>query len=253
MKQSCPECGGELLPSSEGTGLGTCAVCGESFVMVPGAEEGPGRKRGGAAAEEEEEAEDEEEGEAGEEEETASGDSEEGDEGEEGEEAEEERSERPRRRERGGHGSGCQRCGAPLDLVQLADGAVRGRCTECRATYRFVLEEHRAERRAPYAAAPRGGERAGEGPAFGRRGCRRCGGPLTLTKRPDGSIQGECRQCGNRFILRPRRGPFRGGEGSADRRGRGTRGYPRQRRYSEDRDEEREDEGRRRRWRGRRE
>ena len=220
MASPCPECGGELRPSPEGEGLGTCVVCGESFIIVPGKNPAPRPAPPEKPQVPGTDDTDADEDEDGEEDEWDDGEGAEGPDGEVSEERADRSSGRGPRRDAGPRvsrmGSGCLRCGAPLELTQVMREAVRGRCPECEATFRFVLEDRRAR---PSREAPRGFRReGGRNEPSGARGCRRCGGQIQFTERADGGLQGECRNCGNRFVLRQRREPGRFGSSRPFRR-----------------------------------
>ena len=162
------------------------------------------------------------------------------------------------------HGSAvpCPACGEGLTFRSGPAGGVEATCTGCGANASFV----------PAGSAPRGefptGRRrperpseSGAGfPASRARPCRECGGPLRFSTNPDGTVAAECGQCGNRFVLPPRRDSD-GGRGDGRRFERGPRppyrgsGGPRSYgrasggrfRPREDRDDDAEDERPRRR------
>jgi hypothetical protein len=122
----------------------------------------------------------------------------------------------------------CAECGSPLAVRVQRDGSLEVSCEECETTSRFVPEgagegprgRGREDRRPPREPPGGGGPRA--------RPCRQCGAPLTFTTDEDGQLVGECRACGNRFTLPPRRNDF---GGRAERPGRfpprGPSRYPR--------------------------
>lgn len=163
----------------------------------------------------------------------------------------------------------CGACGAGMTLHR--DGErVQAVCSGCGRTSGYVLEGPSAPElrpRRPPRLAPSDEGRGGFGPSRARP-CRECGGPLRFSTAPDGTISGECDQCGNRFTLPPRRDSFpgrreRGGgrfdRGSGPRFGRGGPprrfGQPPGARYRPagrraDRDDEEEDRPRRRPRRG---
>ena len=168
----------------------------------------------------------------------------------------------------------CPQCEGSLTLRASGEGRIVGVCADCEAETVFTVEtgeEEEAEepraRRGPPARGrfSGGGMDRGEGPRS--RPCRECGAPLRFSTNPDGTVQGECTSCGNRFTLPPRtydrgggggfRGRFgprggsdRGGRfprGSGGRFGRGPPPYARRRPPREDEGEERDDRRRRRR------
>ncbi len=129
----------------------------------------------------------------------------------------------------------CEGCGAPLTF-RVAGVGVQGFCSSCGLTSEFHPErvparEPRSRRPPRFEPAAEG--RGGYGPTRTARPCRECGGPLRFSTAPDGTISGECDQCGNRFTLPPRRdsppgrreGDRRFDRGTASRFGR--RGPPR--------------------------
>jgi len=121
-------------------------------------------------------------------------------------------------------GPECAECGSPLTVAVRPDGSLEVSCEECETTSRFVPEgarpppgghdrSDRPDRRRSRESGEDGSPRA--------RPCRQCGAPLTFTTDDDGQLVGECRSCGNRFTLPPRRDDFggRGGGGRFPSRG----------------------------------
>jgi hypothetical protein len=112
----------------------------------------------------------------------------------------------------------CTSCGEPITF-HLAGPGVQGVCSGCGRASGYLPEgtappEFRP-RREPRFEGPSGGR---EGyPAARARPCRECGGPLRFSTGADGTISGECAQCGNRFSLPPRR-ESSGGRGGGGRR-----------------------------------
>lgn len=195
MTRMCPDCGSPVEYTTRTAVIleGSCSGCGHSMTVVQGVAGPPGATpaeigTGGAA------------------------------EGERGDTAGESGWTGPR--------PACATCGSPLTF-RVAGTALEGICSSCGRTSEFL----------PRGASPREfrtrpGPRF-EGPARGRqdfgparaRPCRECGGPLQFSTAPDGTITGECAQCGNRFSLPPRgepRGP-RGAGGRRFDRGQGAR------------------------------
>jgi hypothetical protein len=118
-------------------------------------------------------------------------------------------------------GPPCPVCGTALVLRSWSANSVEADCTSCSSTtrYRAMREEGRPERFTPRAA--RGPELDERGPRG--RPCRECGGPLTFSTDAEGTLTGECAQCGNRFTLPARQG-FERRSGPPRDRGGGFRG-----------------------------
>lgn len=167
----------------------------------------------------------------------------------------------------------CPQCEGPLTLSARGEGRIVGVCADCEVETVFTIEagEEEAEETRPRRAPPSrprftpGGPDRGEAPRS--RPCRECGAPLRFSTNPDGTVQGECTSCGNRFTLPPRtydrgggggfRGRFgpRGGSdrgggfqrGSGGRFGRGPPAFARRRPSREGDGEDQDDRRRRRR------
>jgi hypothetical protein len=163
----------------------------------------------------------------------------------------------------------CPSCSAPLTLRGDGSGGIDGTCEACGASVSFVPAgaPPRGERTRPgtFERGERPTGRAPDGPNRARP-CRECGGPLSFTTNPDGTVAAECASCGNRFVLPPRReygdrraggsGPRRFDRGGPPRFGgpRGVRPYDRRppRRFPARRDRDDDDEEERPRRRPRR-
>jgi hypothetical protein len=109
-------------------------------------------------------------------------------------------------------GPPCPSCGASLTFRAGSGPGVEATCAGCGAVTQYVPAG--LTPREPPARHGRSDDRP-VGPGFrpaNARPCRECGGALQFTTAPDGTISGECRSCGNRFTLPPRR-ESRGGWG----------------------------------------
>ncbi len=171
-----------------------------------------------------------------------------------------------------GPGPRCSACGSPLTVRAATSTSLDLACTVCSTstTYVAAMPElpHRSSFRNGGGRGPRGGPPR-DGPPRARP-CRECGGELRFSAQPDGTVAGECAQCGNRFTLPPRRtygrdddarpagprrnfrGGFRGGSGGFPRAGPGRPrafrvAYRRAPRERDDDDEEERGPSRRRR------
>jgi len=176
----------------------------------------------------------------------------------------------------------CSECDGPLVLRATEDGGLEAECAECESVVTFVRSDAAAEnedederpRRAPSETAERSPRREfrrappagrGEFAPSNARPCRQCGAPLKFSTQEDGTLMGECAQCGNRFTLPPRRDggggggryPPRGGGGygrgprrygsSGGRSGPPGRSYGTRRPRYQDRDDDEDRDDRRRR------
>lgn len=110
----------------------------------------------------------------------------------------------------------CDACGSSLSFRESDEGRIESVCPGCHATARYVLASDRTDTE----GGPGSPRRYSGGPSrfdsSRTRPCRECGGPLTFTSLPDGTVEGRCGSCGNRFTLPARRegGGFgRGGRG----------------------------------------
>ena len=200
MARTCPDCGAAMTYEAHPASilLGTCPGCGHAFTLVDGMLPPPPVSGSGPAGEP------------------------------------------PRSPDvgsQGGDGRGvpCETCGSSLTFRAGARGGIQGVCPACHTTqsYRPITERPPArgwsDRRRPF-------DRGDEEPQLPRtRPCRECGGPLTFSTNPDGTVEGVCAACGNRFTLPPRRGPDRrpretGGRGFGRRGGGSFGGRPSYRR-----------------------
>jgi DNA-directed RNA polymerase subunit RPC12/RpoP len=163
----------------------------------------------------------------------------------------------------------CWDCGGALTLTVRPNRMVEAVCADCETVTRLAVAApamsedrerpaprrsfDREERRGP----PRDDSR-GDRPAA--RPCRQCGATLQFTQLPDGTVEGSCPSCGNRFTMRPRedRGDSRGGYGRRPSYGGGGGGgfrrpsyggRPQRRPYQRDRSDDGDDDRPRRRRR----
>ena len=187
MAHNCPDCGGtlEYVPYTTRVLAGTCAACGHSFSIVPGESAAAADSNGGDAS-------------------VAPG--------------------APPAPAPVSNMPECPDCGSSLRFQAAADGAaIEAVCADCEATFTYrvtpIVAEAPEEPFRPRRARP---EREGDdrGPTTARP-CRECGGPLRFSTNEDGTVQGQCSSCGNRFTLPPRR------EGPGFRSGGGGRGFDR--------------------------
>jgi hypothetical protein len=100
----------------------------------------------------------------------------------------------------------CADCRGPLLLRRTSQSSIEASCDDCRSTVTYTLNAPGAiSGRAPRSDRGRIRERGQAFPSAAARPCRQCGGPLRFSTAPDGTVQGECGSCGNRFTLGPRR------------------------------------------------
>lgn len=149
----------------------------------------------------------------------------------------------------------CDACGSTLLFKEVAEGTIQSTCPGCHATERYMAASAQGPPRERFESRPRRFEgrsdryegRSDRSEPPRSRPCRECGGPLSFSTNPDGTVEGICSACGNRFTLPPRRdgdrpsggrgeggGRYGGGGGnryggrpSYDRRGPPGRGPPR--------------------------
>jgi hypothetical protein len=116
----------------------------------------------------------------------------------------------------------CPSCDGPLSVRWNPDNNLETTCPSCNLTVTYMAEGSPGFRppmvEAPRARQWRGGDRTasdrGAPPAERTaRPCRQCGAPLRFSTSPDGTVQGECTACGNRFSMAPRPDGPRGGGG----------------------------------------
>jgi hypothetical protein len=109
----------------------------------------------------------------------------------------------------------CGACGSTLKFRERGDSGIQSVCPGCHATENYVAASSvRAPPRERF-ERPRRFEGRGEGFEAPRtaRPCRECGGPLAFSTNPDGTVEGVCQACGNRFTLPPRRDDGRPSDG----------------------------------------
>lgn len=115
----------------------------------------------------------------------------------------------------------CPACGSALTFRSGSAGGIEATCAGCGANATYVPAgsaprgEFAPERRRPERSSGPGGGF----PSSNARPCRECGGPLRFSTNPDGTVAAECGQCGNRFVLPPRRDSDGGGGGRRFDRG----------------------------------
>lgn len=109
----------------------------------------------------------------------------------------------------------CGACGSTLLFRERDDGGLQSVCPGCHATENYVAESSRPAPRERFERPRRFEERGGGFETPRARPCRECGGPLAFSTNPDGTVEGVCQACGNRFTLPPRRDDGRpsGGRG----------------------------------------
>ncbi len=114
----------------------------------------------------------------------------------------------------------CPACGSALTFRSSSGGGIEATCTGCGAAASYVPagSAPRGEFAARRPRPERSGDSSGGFPASRARPCRECGGPLRFSTNPDGTVAAECGQCGNRFVLPPRRDSDEGGRGGGGRR-----------------------------------
>jgi hypothetical protein len=104
-------------------------------------------------------------------------------------------------------GPRCSTCGNPLAIRSATSTSLDLACGVCSTstTYVAAMAElpHRSGLRTGGGRAP-SEDRPRAGPPRSRP-CRECGGDLRFSAQPDGTVAGECSECGNRFTLPPRR------------------------------------------------
>lgn len=194
MAKACPDCGAamEFEAHPASVLLGTCSDCGHAFTLVEGTAAPAARTADPNAT-------------------AAAATSEEGE-------------DRPT----------CDACGSTLTFRETGDSSIQSVCPGCHATENFVAAASVRPPARDRFDRPRSFDRRSEGGFEGARPsrpCRECGGPLAFSTNPDGTVEGVCQACGNRFTLPPRRDDGRpsGGRGGGgyDRRGGGGGGYGR--------------------------
>jgi DNA-directed RNA polymerase subunit RPC12/RpoP len=221
MAKSCPDCGADVTYSTRTVELleGSCAGCGHSVVLVPPSTVPTEADRAAAAS--------------------------------------------------AAPTAACWDCGGTLALTVRPNRVIEAVCEDCETVTRLGVSPP---------APPAGEER--ERPAFRRdsdrderrprprddargdrpnaRPCRQCGATLQFTQLPDGTVEGSCPSCGNRFTMRPRedrdsrgggygRRPSYGGGGGGGGYRRSSYGGPPRRRSFQNRSDDDEDRPRRRR------
>jgi DNA-directed RNA polymerase subunit M/transcription elongation factor TFIIS len=188
MSESCPDCGASVEYRTRTTQVlaGTCGDCGETFTIIHDGPTTAGTEAAGV--------------------ETASAEA-----------PSEKAATRPPRSPV--VSPNCPDCDAALVLQSANGPAIQATCPECRSKFTYLLTsapavEMSSERRRPRSSSDDRGDNFSSRSA---RPCRECGGMLKFTTGPDGTVQGECTSCGNRFKLPPR-------EDRGDRRGRFSKG-----------------------------
>jgi DNA-directed RNA polymerase subunit RPC12/RpoP len=155
----------------------------------------------------------------------------------------------------------CWDCGGSLQLTVRPNRVVEAVCEDCETVTRLSVappapteERPRPSFRKEFDAGerrPRRDDDRGDRPPA--RPCRQCGATLQFTQLPDGTVEGSCPSCGNRFTMRPREdrpsrpsyGRRPGGYGGGSRRP--SYGPPRRRSFRDERSDDDEDRPRRRR------
>ncbi len=107
----------------------------------------------------------------------------------------------------------CEACGSTLMFRERGDAGIQSICPGCHATENYVAASARPPPRERFERPQRFEGRGERFEAPRTRPCRECGGPLSFSTNPDGTVEGVCQACGNRFTLPPRRDDGRPSDG----------------------------------------